>query len=354
MVPSSSPVILVTGSSGRIGSALCKRLKDTHEVIGADLHPPEEEPQGDHWIQCDLTDDSSVRAALDTVRRRWGGELHAVVHLAAYYDFSGEPSPLYRELTVEGTRRLLRGLQSFEVGQFLFSSSVLVMKFAREGELLDEDSPVEATWDYPRSKLEAEAVIREERGRIPAVVLRIAGVYDEDCHSIPLAQHISRIHQKKLESFLFPGNPHHGQPFVHVQDVVDSMECVFRRRAQLEPHEVFLVGEPEVLSYAELQDVLGELLHGREWPTIRIPALAAKAGAWLRERLGGDEFIKPWMVDLADAHCPITILRARLRLGWHPCHALRAELPEMVWRLQDDPARWYRENGLEVPEEARE
>jgi nucleoside-diphosphate-sugar epimerase len=63
--------------------------------------------------------------------------------------------------------------------------------------------------------LEAERVIQEERGSIPAVILRIAGVYNEDCNSIPLAQHISRIYEKRLESYFFPGDADHGQPFVH-------------------------------------------------------------------------------------------------------------------------------------------
>jgi len=30
-----------------------------------------------------------------------------------------------------------------------------------------------------------------------------------------------------------------------------------------------LIAELDVLSYAELQDRLGELIHGQEWPTIR-------------------------------------------------------------------------------------
>ena len=37
----------------------------------------------------------------------------AVVHLAAYYDFSGEPSDLYERVTVQGTLRLLNGLKAF-------------------------------------------------------------------------------------------------------------------------------------------------------------------------------------------------------------------------------------------------
>jgi nucleoside-diphosphate-sugar epimerase len=51
----------------------------------------------------------------------------------------------------------------------------------------DEDSPLAAAWDYPRSKLAAEQVLRDRHRDLPIVVLRIAGVYDDRCHSIPIA-----------------------------------------------------------------------------------------------------------------------------------------------------------------------
>ena len=37
------------------------------------------------------------------------------------------------------------------------------------------------------AKVDAEAVIRAERGTVPAVLLRIAGVYTDACRSIPIA-----------------------------------------------------------------------------------------------------------------------------------------------------------------------
>jgi nucleoside-diphosphate-sugar epimerase len=276
-----------------------------------------------------------------------------VIHLAAYYDFSGDLSPLYDKLTVEGTRRLLRQLQRFAVEQFAFSSSLLVMKPVEEGEMIAEDSPVEATWDYPESKIKAEEVIRQEHREIPVVVLRIAGVYDEDCHSIPIAQQISRIYEKTLESYFFPGDASHGQAFVHLDDLVDCFRKCIERRRQLGAHELMLIAEPDVMSYAELQDRLGELLHGKEWPTIRIPKVAAKAGAWVQEKMAGEgeeTFIKPWMIDLADAHYPVQIERARQRLGWDPKRRLRDTLDEMVRRLKRDPKGWYERNGLPASE----
>jgi nucleoside-diphosphate-sugar epimerase len=256
---------------------------------------------------------------------------------------------------VEGTRRLLTALQDFDVEQFIFSSSLLVMQPAEEGEKVSETSPVEASWDYPESKIKAEKVIRAARGRIPVVILRIAGVYDEDCHSVPIAQQISRIHQRELESYFFPGDAGHGQAFVHLDDLVAGFIKTIERRAQLSEYEVLLIAEPDVMSYAELQERIGELLHGEEWPTIRIPKALAKAGAWVQDKLAGEDeptFIKPWMVDLADQHYPVEISRARERLGWAPAHRLRDTLDEIVRRLKRDPARWYRENGLPPPERA--
>lgn len=346
------PVILVTGSSGLIGSCLVQALAPDFRVVGLDLTPPKTELPAE-WMRCDLTDDENVAAACRQVEQRYGPRLASVVHLAAYYNFSGEPSPLYDQLTVEGTRRLLRQLRMLQTEQFIFSSTLLVMKPAEEDELLTAASPTQAEWEYPRSKLRAERVIAEERGDIPAVILRLAGVYDEDCRCLPIAQQISRIHQKQLESYFFPGDKTRGQAFVHLDDVVACVRAAIDRRGQLRPHEVFLIGEEDIMSYADLQEEIGRLLHGQAWPTVRIPKAVAKAGAWVKEKLAASEedqpFIKTWMIDLADQHYPVSGKLARERLSWQSQHTLRQTLPEMIRRLKSDPQRWYDTNGIPFP-----
>ena len=110
------------------------------------------------------------------VRRDGYDEIQSIIHLAAYYNFSGQESDLYEKLTVEGTRRVLRFARQTKVRQFLFSSSMLVHKPSEPGLLIAEDSPLEATWAYPQSKIDAERVIEAERGDIPAVALRVAAL----------------------------------------------------------------------------------------------------------------------------------------------------------------------------------
>ncbi|MGE0191167.1 MAG: NAD-dependent epimerase/dehydratase family protein [Planctomycetota bacterium] len=341
-------VVLITGASGLLGSAIAADLAKDHVVIGLDRDAPPEGWKGAHLVRVDMTDPEGLRDALLAVEQLAGTRLASVIHLAAYYDFSGEDSPLYDKLTVEGTRHLIRQLRAkFSVEQLVFSSSMLVMKPAVRGQLIREEAPTQAEWAYPRSKLDAEEVVRVERGEIPGVILRIAGVYDDHCSSIPIAQQIRRIYERDLESVFFPGNAHHGQAFVHVDDVVTCVRRVVERRSALEGLEVFLVGESDVMSYGELQDRIGALVHGREWPSIRIPSSLAKAGAWIKSKLVPGSFIKPWMVDQADAHYPISIERARERLGWVPRHRLRERLGTIVRNLQLDPDAWYEANGLE-------
>lgn len=345
-----SGVIVVTGSSGFIGRALVGRLAPRFSVVGFDRdgwpHPPREA----ECVCVDLTSNESVHAAFERVRYAYGDRIASVVHLAAYYDFSGEPSPLYEDLTVRGTGRLLRALKTFDVEQFVFSSTMLVHAPCEPGERIDESWPLEPKWDYPRSKIETEELIRHERGEIHAVSLRIAGVYDDRCHSIPLANQMQRIFERRLTSKVFPGDISRGQALVHLDDAIEALIRTVEKRHELGPDETFLIGESNTLSYDDLQRAFSRLIHGEEWETQSIPKALAKAGAWLEDRVPGeDPFIKPWMIDLADDHYALDIGRARNTLDWEPKRSLRETLPRMVSALRADPSGFYKENKLEVP-----
>lgn len=340
--------LIVTGSSGLIGRAVIRRAgPDVHE-FGLDREgPPEPPPQTEHVIACDLTSDESVQEALAEVRARDGEPVASVVHLAAYYDFSGRPSPLYARVTVEGTRRLIRELRRMDVEQFVFSSTMLVHAPCRPGERINEDWPLDPRWDYPQSKLETEHVILAERGELPVVLLRIAGVYDEMCHSIPLAHQIQRIREKQFTARVFPGRIEHGQSFLHLDDLTDAILRVIARRHSLPPVTTLLLGEPETLSYDWLQRTMARLLRNEDWETHEISKAIARSGAWLQDVTPGmDPFIKPWMIDRADDHYALDVSAAERLLDWRPQRSLRATLPRMIARLQEDPGRWYRENGL--------
>ncbi len=356
-------IVLITGASGRIGDAVMRRLTGRFsDVVGFDRKAPAPPPPDCVYIAVDIASDDSVREGLRILREHHGTHIAAVVHLAAYYDFLGKPSPKYDQITVQGTGRLLRGLregtgrmlrgqrEGFEVEQFIFASTMLVHRPGEPGVFITEDSPIGPTWAYPESKVRTEALIRAERGAIPAVILRLAGVYDDVCHSPPLAHQMQRIYERQLAGHLYSGETSHGQAFIHLDDVVDAIERAIERRAKLPPEAAILIGEPETLSYDELQHTFSRLIRDESWETHNVPGPIAKAGAWVQDHIPGqDQFIKPWMIDRANDHYALDITRARTLLDWEPRHSLRQTLPKMVAALQADPFGWYREHGLEPP-----
>lgn len=341
-------IVLLTGATGFIGSALIERLAARYTVVALDRPGPPEPAQPAHAIAFDLGSDEGASKALAQVRERFGSRIASVIHLAAYYDITGEPNPLYEKVNVQGSRRLIDALQAFELEQFVYASTMLVHRPTDSPqERIAEASPIEPAWPYPESKARTEAMLRERHERIPLVLLRIAGVYDDSGHSPFLAEQIARIHEHRLISHLYPGMLCAGQSFIHVEDLCDAIARLVERRHALPAEMAMLLGEPEALGYAEIQDIVGEALHGEGWRTLRVPQPLAKAGTWLQnEVIGGDSAIKPWMVDQASDHYVLDIGKARRLLGWEPKRSLRDTLPKMVTALRQDPTGWYRTNKL--------
>ncbi|MBI5278137.1 MAG: NAD-dependent epimerase/dehydratase family protein [Burkholderiales bacterium] len=356
MSPATKPIVLLTGAAGDLGSALAGNLQRDYIVVGLDR------PGKKAFIpliEVDMGSPGSIRQALGTFRQQYGSRIASVVHLAAYFDFTGEDNPLYERVNVEGTRALLSALQAFEVEQFVYSGTILVHQATAPGERIDASRPLGPKWAYPRSKAAAEDVIRQEHGRMPVVLLHLAGVYDDKRCVPTLAFQISQIYQRDFKSYLYSGDPRTGQSLLHKEDMIDAFRRTIDRRGELPPETVLLIGEPDVMSYAQLQDAIGELLHGEEWTTLRVPKPAAKLGALVQEKLepvvpdaidqGKKPFIRPFMVTLADDHYALDTGAARKLLGWEPRHRIRDELPALIQSLRKDPAGWLKAHGLAAP-----
>ena len=351
------PLVLITGASGNLGRSVAGVLARDYRPVGLDLRAADEPFE---VLACDFSSDESVGKALDAFRARFGPRIASVIHLAAYFDFSGDADPRYQRVNVDGTRRLLRALQSFEVGQFVYASTMLVHAPCRPGERIDETRPIDPRWAYPLSKAAAEAVVRDERGHIPAVLLRLAGVYDDTSLVPTLAQQMARIYERDLQSHLYSGSTLVGQSMLHRDDMLDALRRTVDRRAALPPLAELLIGEADAVGYGVLQDRLGAALHGEaEWTTLQVPKPLAAAGAWAQARLepvipdaldrGEEPFIKPFMVAMADDHYALDIGRARDLLGWEPRHRLIDGLPRMAEALKKDPQAWYERNHITPP-----
>lgn len=207
-------------------------------------------------VVVDLSADDSVVSALQAFRSANGSRSASVVHLAAYFDFTGEDNPLYQTVNVDGRRRLLHALQDFEVAQFLYPSTMLVHAPCGPSETINEDQPIAPAWAYLISKAAAEAVVRAERGHIASVVLRLGGVYDTRTMVPAMAQQMARIYQRDLQSHLYSGSTLVGQSALH-RDMLDALQLTVDRRGLLPTGTEILIGEAQALGYGTLQDSLG-------------------------------------------------------------------------------------------------
>lgn len=341
-------VVIVTGSCGRIGRAIVRTLGQNYQMIGFELLKAFYASENEELVPVDISSDESVHQAFTHIRHFYGNEIASVIHLAAYYSFDQKESKNYDKITVQGTKRLLDALKTFKVEQFIFSSTMLVHKPCEPNETINEDSPVEPTWGYPRSKVETEKMIHENRGNMPTVILRIAGVYTDYCDSIPISNQIQRIYEKQLTSHFFPGNISHGASFIHMDDLVSSICTCVEKRNELPPELVLIIGEPKTLSYDYLQRTINFILFGKEIKTYPIPKTCAMAGAFIQGHIPfmPKPFIKPWMVAIADDNYTLDISRAKRLLQWEPKRNLKDTLPKMIAELEANPKIWYKNHHL--------
>ncbi|KTC84083.1 vitamin K epoxide reductase family protein [Legionella brunensis] len=348
------PIVIITGSAGKIGRALTRALKNTYKVIGFDKEKDTCE------IPCDITSENSVVLALKLFKEKYGSKIAAVIHLAAYFDFTGDESPLYKSVNVDGTKNLLMGLQDFEVDRFIYSSTILVHKPCSVGETINEDHLLGPKWVYPKSKAKAEEIIASHHGKIPYLILRLAGLYDDVTCVPTLANQIARTYERDMKSHLYAGNVKAGQPFIHHEDLIRIFKKALLYRNKLAEEEIILAGEPKTISYEKLQRHITQLIHSESLALYAVPPPIAKAGAWLENQAeplipddfdqGEKNFVRPFMIDLASDHYALDVSKARKILRWEPKHTIEETLPKMVEALKVDPESWYEENGLTKPD----
>lgn len=179
--------VLVTGASGRIGSAVCAALAAAGDaVVGLDR-----EPSVHATHVGDLLDAAVVRRAL--------AGADAVVHVAALHaPHVGQwPDAEFQRINVDGTRALLDAAAAAGVLRFVFTSTTaLYGAGARaDGQALwvHEQTPPAPQTVYHRSKLAAEALLEEAaaQGGPTLRVLRMGRCFPED----PAAMAVYRLHR---------------------------------------------------------------------------------------------------------------------------------------------------------------
>jgi len=180
-------IVLITGASGFIGTALIERLIKNYYIIGIDKILHKDRNCNVLWYKADISNKEFLSKAFKEINEKFNKSIDYVFHLAAYYDLSNKESDIYLETNENGTRYLLDNLINFNLKNFFFASSIAIVKPAMGGEKLNEKSDLSSTLYYAKSKIAGEKIVLEYKEKIRATIFRLAGVYSNDCRLIPLA-----------------------------------------------------------------------------------------------------------------------------------------------------------------------
>ncbi|MEN9810304.1 MAG: hypothetical protein RLZZ488_1871 [Pseudomonadota bacterium] len=335
------PWIVVTGSSGLIGSELVNRLSEFYEVAALDVSPPRirDEKGRVSYFEVDLGDPQAIREFFETNKR----PVQGLVNLAAYYNFLNRPS-LHCERLKRGLYELARAYRSLRLPEscFIQASSMACLEPVANGVLIGDDAESHPRWEYPRFKKESEDILRRELADENYVEMVLAGVYTDFCELVPLYQFIESHLRNKIQRFFYPGDGNQGLTYVHLSEVCEAIERqlkakVMRRR--------LLIGEPEPTTYRQIATIIDLQIHGFVIPKIRVPKWFARFGAFILSKLFKREFYQPWMIDFAQEHYHFSLQALSQQLNWTPSRRLRDELPAMIHNAKQKPEKWRELNS---------
>jgi len=333
--------LLVTGGTGFIGSHLAEagRRRGAEVVVLGLRERPEEqanaallERQGVEVLAGSITDEALCRQAVR-------GATH-VFHLAVAMREGGKRDEFFESVNLEGTRRLLEVCAAEGVQRFVYCSTIGIYGHRAPG-VTTEDTPLAPGNIYERTKVAAEALVREfGTGRgLPYVILRPADVYGpRDQRLLKLFVGVSR------GRFPLFGRGDGRRHMIYVDDVVSGFFQACERDEALGQGLILAGPRPCTLRelIGEVQHAVGSPRFGRRLPLRPMLTLAAVVED-VCQALGLDPPIYRRRMDFFWSDSEFDTSRARRALDWAP----RVDLPDGIRRTRDD----YRRAGALPAEE---
>jgi len=344
--------IAITGASGFLGRLLVQLLQRRHRVVALDRRPLAEVAMADHpnleWYQLDLCDTELLRGTMACIRA--GGRVDVLIHLAAYYDFSGEEHAEYRRTNVEAMRALLDAARRLDLEHLIFASSVAACPFSNPGRPITEATPPHGSHIYARTKRAGEEMLAGCADSFSPLIIRFPAMFSDWCEYPPLQVLLDTWLSRRWDARVLAGRGASAIPYLHVRDAGFFMMRLLDERRRLDPLEVLMPGEDGAVSHLDLFRAATTHVEGRPRRAIHLPRPLCRPGIWLRDLVGraldARPFERTWMADYIDRRMEIDAGRTRARLGWAPTPrlSLLTRLPFLIEHRRESPLEWYRRN----------
>jgi nucleoside-diphosphate-sugar epimerase len=316
----SSSRVLVTGATGFLGRAVAEALERAgYHVLRGARTVPAAPPPGERWVHH-----GDVGPAT-----RWDDVLtgvDVVVHLAGLAHLpdamAATAADTFTRVNAEGTARLASATVGARVRRLVLVSSALVHGEASPGRPFTEDDEPAPASPYARSKLDSERrLIAAARGSpLQWVILRPPLVYGT--RALGNFPRLVRLVRTGLPLPL--GAATAAKTFIGVDNLADAVvRCVEHARAA---NQVFLVGDVETTSTADLIHHIARALGRQAW-TPRVPPALMRTAL----RLAVRERDYRRLFDPLELDCR----RIHRLLDWLPTVSLDEGLRRSVAHLRD-------------------
>ena len=326
-------MILVTGATGFVGSAVLRKLIAKGHKTRA-LVRPASDRRNLQGLDVELVEGDLLRP--ETLAPAVAG-CRGLIHVAADYRlWTRAPEAMFRA-NVEGTRAIMLAARDAGVDRIVYTSSVATLGLLPTGEAADEETPVafrDMIGTYKQSKFLAEAEVRELIGRegLPIVIVNpSAPVGPRDIKPTPSGRMIVDAAAGRMPAYVDTG-----LNIVHVDDVAEGHVLAFEKG---KVGERYILGGENMSLQAIFTSVAG--LAGARAPRFRVPhgvvlPIAFLAETWTRITGGTEPFVTVDGVRLARKRMYFTHAKATRALGYKPRPAA-AGLADAV--------RWFKEHG---------
>ena len=325
-------MILVTGASGFVGSAVARQLLTMGEQVRVLVRSTSSrvnlaDPKLD-IVQGDLRDAASLERALQNVR--------ALFHVAADYRLWARDDSEIIRTNVDGTHVLMEAARRVGVERIVYTSSVATLKARPGGVPSDETFPLDqnaAVGAYKYSKVVAERLVEKmiAEQNLPAVIVNPSTPIGPcDVRPTPTGRIIVEAAAGRM-----PGFVDTGLNLVHVEDVAAGHIAAWQNGRI---GERYILGGQDV----RLGDMLAEIARfvGRTPPKLRIPrrliypiAYGAEAIAYFT---GKEPFVTTTGLKLAKDLMFFSSAKAERELGYRA---------RPYGEAIADAVTWFRQNG---------
>ena len=253
--------ILISGSSGQVGSHLVEHFSEKYEVIGLDIKKSGV-PKIDKITNLgDIRDKNIVNEVIK--------EVDAVIHTASQLNVNSslENPVLDADINIMGTLNLLDvARKNKNIFKFIYLSSSAV--YGKHRYLpIDENHPLEPVSPYGLSKLTGEryCFLFNRLFDLPIVCIRPFNMYSigEDPES-PYASIVSKFIDRIMnnQTLIIHGDGKQIRDFVHIKDAISFIDIVLERSDTI--GEVYNLGSGKPITVLEIAKIVSKISGRKE------------------------------------------------------------------------------------------